>query len=146
MKASSSEYLLRMSLRANAAFSAISGVILATGAFAIAPGIGVEPSWIVLIVGLGLLPFAVDLFINSRREKIDVSRVKQAIVGDALWVVASIAVLTVNPTGLTGIGFAAVTAVAVVVSEFAFFQWLGLRRAQDDEEPDRRNSIATSGR
>lgn len=130
MKVKPGDSLLRMSLRANALFSAISGLALATGSYAIGPRIGVEPSWIVLAVGLGLLPFALDLFINSRRERIDLGKVKQAIAGDVLWVTGSIVVLTVDPTGLSTAGFVTIAAVAVVVAEFAFLQWVGLRRAE----------------
>ena len=76
MKAKSGDLLLRRALKANAAFSAVSGLSLATGSYAIGPRIGVEPSWIILLVGFGLLAFAFDLFTNAVRVKVDLSKVK----------------------------------------------------------------------
>ena len=120
---------LRWALRGNALFSAISGIALAIGAFWLGPRLGVQPSWILAIVGLGLIPFAVDLFFNSSRTVVDIRRAKLAIAGDAAWIVGSIAVLLIDPTGLTTAGTIAVIAVAVLVADFAVAQTLGVRRA-----------------
>lgn len=130
MKAKSGDFLLRRSLRANALFSSVSGLALVAGSYSIGPRIGVEPSWIVLIVGLGLLPFAYDLFSNATKTRIDLTRVKVAIAGDITWVVASIAVIVIDPTGLTTAGIVTIAVVAAVVAEFALLQWIGFRRAR----------------
>lgn len=129
MKAKTDDLLLRRALRGNALFSTVSGLALAAGAFAIGPRIGVEPSWIVLLVGLGLLPFAFDLFTNAARQRVDLARAKTAIAGDVAWVVGSIAVILIDPTGLTTAGVVTIAIVAAVVADFAMLQWLGLRRA-----------------
>ena len=129
MKANMDSFMLRRALRANALFSAVSGTALATASYAIGPRIGVEPSWIVLLVGLGLLPFALDLFANARREIVDLSRVKMAMAGDMAWVAGSIAVIFIDPTGLTTAGIVTISTVAAVVADFALLQWIGLRRS-----------------
>lgn len=140
MKAITSDHLIRRALRFNALFSAVSGLALATGSYAIGPRIGVEPSWIVLAVGLGLLPFALDLFVNASRSKVDLGKVKMAIAGDFVWVAASIALIVIDPTGLTISGFVTVAFVAAVVADFAVLQLVGYKRAQtayaaDSPEP-----------
>jgi threonine synthase len=61
-------------------------------------------------VGLGLLPFAADLFVNALRDRIDLGKVKIAIGGDVAWVLCSVAVVVVDPTGLTTAGFVIVGA------------------------------------
>lgn len=128
MKVILNDSLLRTSLRGNAVFSAASGITLAASSYAIAPLLGVEPSWILLIIGLGLLPFAYDLFTNSVRQEVHTGRAKQAIAADVAWVVASVVILTTDPVGFTTVGFITVALVAAVVADFAFLQWLGLRR------------------
>ncbi len=130
MKAKTGDLLLRRSLVANAVFSAVSGLVLAVGSYAIAPRLGIEPSWIVLIVGLGLLPFAYDLFTNATKDRVDLGKAKTAITGDIAWVAGSIVILAIDPTGLTIAGFVTIALVAAVVAEFAVLQWLGYRRAR----------------
>ncbi len=131
MKANSGDSLLRRALRANAAFSTVSGITLAAGSYAIGPRIGVEPSWIVLLVGLGLLPFAFDLYVNAARARMDLAKVKMAIAGDIAWIAGSVAVIVIDPTGLTTAGLITIAVVAAVVGEFAFLQWVGFRRARE---------------
>ncbi len=129
MKANSGDFLLRRALRANGVFSTVSGgLALAAGSYAIGPRLGVEPSWIVLLVGLGLLLFAFDLFANAARIDISLSKVKSAIAGDIAWIAGSIAVILIDPTGLTTAGVVTIAIVAAVVAEFAMLQWIGLRR------------------
>ncbi len=145
MTAKNGDSLLRATMRANAAFSTVSGLILAAGSYAIGPRIGVEPSWIVLIVGLGLLPFAFELITNSRKQIVDLGRVRQAVAGDFAWVIASVVIMFVDPTGLTTTGYIAISGVAVVVATFALLQWNGSRRARiayRDSETESR--LATS--
>ncbi len=122
--------MLKWALRANALFSAASGLVLVSGSYLIAPRLGIDPSWTLLIVGLGLLPFAVDLFINSGKGGIDISKVKVAVAGDIAWIAGSVAVIVIDPTGLTTVGVGTVGAVAAVVGNFAILQWIGLKRAQ----------------
>lgn len=129
MKANNGDFLLRRTLRANALFSAVSGLAIAVGSYAIGPRIGVEPSWIVLIVGLGLLPFAFDLFVNANRTEVNLVKVKTAIAGDIAWVVGSIVVVVIDPNGLTVAGIVTVAIAAAVVADFALLQWMGLKRA-----------------
>lgn len=132
MNRKDSDQLLRLALRGNALFSAVSGLVLAAGSYAIAPRLGVEPSWIVLAVGIGLLPFAFDLFVNSARLRIDHGRVKTAIAADIAWVAGSVAVVVIDPTGLTTAGYVTIVVVAAVVADFALLQWIGFRRANTD--------------
>lgn len=128
MKANNDDLLLRRALRANAAFSTMSGLTLVVGSYLIGPWIGVEPSWIVLLVGLGLLPFAYSLFANAKREVVNLGEVKSAIAGDIAWVIGSITVVVVDPTGLTTAGIVTILLIAAVVADFALLQWMGLRR------------------
>ena len=74
-----SQSLLRNSLRANGAFSTLSGLCFLLGAGTIAPAIGLGDSRILLGLGVGLLGFAGYLAFVSSRETLDLST---AIAGD----------------------------------------------------------------
>lgn len=136
MKAKTDDLLLRRALRLNAWFSTVSGLTLAAGSYLIGPRIGVEPSWLVLLVGIGLLPFAYDLFANASKSNVNLGKVKVAIAGDIAWVVGSIAVIVVDPTGLTTAGVVTIGVVAAIVADFGVLQWLGLRRAMESIRPE----------
>ena len=81
-------------------------------------------------IGLALVPFAALQAYLVSREQPPVTGVTMLIVGNALWVVASIVALIGLPIALTALGTAFVIAQAVAVAGIAELQTVGLRRAR----------------
>ena len=118
--------LLRRVLQANAVFLTISGPALIIGAKPLSRLMGIDHWWILVVIGVVLLAFAIGLVLNSRREIIVEKEVVQAIVSDGVWVLGSAIVAFIGV--LTTAGIWIVASVAVVVFAFALLQGIGLRR------------------
>jgi hypothetical protein len=121
--------LLPRAMRANAVFSAVSGV-----AFLLAPGglsrvTGIEPAPVFTVVGAGLAGYAIWLWLSTRGEVVSRGAALTAIVADCLWVVGSIVVLVGGFLPLTTVGVWVVAIIADVVGIFAVVQFVGLRRS-----------------
>lgn len=110
---------LKRVLSANAAFSTLSGLLLIFDKPLI-DKMGIGNYLTSLIIGIGLLVFAVFVFYTSRQLKSLL--VGLIIIQDVLWVLASILVLLIQPWDLTGLGYSLIGAVAFVIGCFAFFQ------------------------
>src|SRR6056297_1662112 len=101
--------LLRAALRANALFSASTGLLLVGFGGSAAHVIGEVEPWILRLLGGGLLLFAAFLFGNVRRSRPHPVYALLATVADLGWVAGS-AVLVLLPTSLfsaTGQGLVA---------------------------------------
>ncbi len=121
--------LLPRALCANAIFSAATGTALLALADVLGPTLGVSSPWVLRIVGLSLLPFAVQIWTLARSTPIPPARVRQVIGMDVAWVLGSIVLLVVDAVPWTAAGVAALCAVAAVVGAFAVLQTIGLRQA-----------------
>jgi len=119
--------LLRLALRANAAFSTVSGLVLAVTAPLLGPWLGIPPLGLA-VVGLGLLPFAWLLFRNAVRTPIHEPEARLAVGADIAWVMGSVALVAFDPLGLALAGRVAVIVIALCVADFALLQALGLGR------------------
>ncbi|MEW6248684.1 MAG: hypothetical protein AB1555_18520 [Nitrospirota bacterium] len=117
---------LRMSLRSNAAFSGMSGLVLLIAAGPIAAFLGVEAPWIIRGLGPGLLVFAVWLSVVASRPSPDRREVWSAIGLDGAWVIGSAALLLWDLWPLTAPGKWAVGITADLVATFAVLQMVGL--------------------
>lgn len=119
---------LRRALQANALFSLISGLafIIASGAVAqfLGPNI---PGWVVLAVGVGLLPFG---FLVYRAAANDLQQARMISVMDIAWVVGSFLLLGLGWSLFTVAGRWFVGLQAEAVATFAILQLIGLRRLQ----------------
>ncbi len=117
---------LRLSLRANATFSAVSGSGMLFAASAIAGLLGIEPALLVRITGVNLLGVAALLVWLASREVIKPSLAMAVVVADLLWVAGSAALLPARVFSTTGNWL--VAGVADVVLLFAILQYVGIRR------------------
>lgn len=124
--------LLRYTLRGNAAFSAISGVIAILAAAPLAAFMGLPAPLILVIIGVGLLPFAFLVYKVSTMAVIKPVFVKEILVMDLLWIGGSVAILLVGWPALTTNGRWLVAILADVVAVFALLQFVGLRRLPKD--------------
>lgn len=114
----------RIALRANAAFSAISAVVLLLFSSTLAELFN-APRSVLLGIGVGLVLFVVDLLATASRQAIPRKKALYFVGADVLWVLGSAIVLLV-PTGLTTAGRLAILGVALVVAGFAAAQYLAL--------------------
>ncbi|MDX1663310.1 MAG: hypothetical protein R3272_05920 [Candidatus Promineifilaceae bacterium] len=119
--------LLRAALRANALFSAVSGLAFVGLAAPLAAWTGVGVSGVFAVIGAGLLPWGAFLFLAARAVRLR-PLARLAIAGDLLWVLGSVLVLATRPVALTAAGIWAIILVADVVALFAVAQYVGLRR------------------
>ena len=83
--------------------------------------------WILVAVGIGLVPFA--LFVKAVSRSLDSRLVRLVIAGDVGWVVGAAIVLVGYPDTMTSAGKWTLGLVSVVVADFALFQWFGLKKA-----------------
>jgi hypothetical protein len=81
-----------------------------------------------IIMGLGAFLFVWGLFhlAMSSQATASAGGVRVAILGDALWVLGSIAVLVVDWSGLTAIGAAFIAVLAVAVADIMLLKMKGL--------------------
>lgn len=129
--ATNRSHLLPRAMRANALFSTLSGI-----SFLLAPGwlsraTGIEPAFVFTGLGVGLLVYALWLWLSTRGNVVSRRAALTAIAGDCLWVVASIVVLAGGFLSLTTAGKWGLAIVADLVGVFAVIQFLGLRRMRN---------------
>ncbi len=117
---------LRLSLRANATFSAVSGSGMLFAASTIAGLLGIEQTLLVRITGVNLLGFAALLVWLASREVIKPSLAIAVVGADLLWVAGSAGLLPARVFSPTGNWL--VAGVADVVLLFAILQYVGIRR------------------
>lgn len=125
--------LLRNSLRANGAFSTLSGLAFTLGSGAIAGAIGLTDPRVLLAVGAGLLGFAGFLFFLSSRPEIPTATAMQIVWADLAWVIGTVPLVALGL--LNGTGTIAALAIADVVLVFAVLQYLGVRRVRRGRTP-----------
>jgi len=129
----SDEGLLRNTLRGNAIFSVISGLLFVLAAGPVAHFMGVSATLIFIVLGIGLMPFAYIVYRAATSSPIDLRSAKTIIVMDGIWVVGSYVVLLLAWSMLTvgGRWFVALQAEAVFL--FALFQVIGVRRINQNQ-------------
>lgn len=126
---STSDRLLRLALQGNAAFSTLCGLVLLSGAGALAAPLGV-PALALRLVGLSLLPFALGLWANARRPLVRRGEAWLAVGLDLGWVVGTGALVGLELWPLTSMGRWSAIGVGEVVLSCALLQAWGLRRAR----------------
>jgi len=119
---------LRLVLRLNAGSSLLTGVLLALGASVLASPMGATPLFL-RVAGVGLVPFALAVAWLAERPEPPVRLVALVSACDFAWVAASVFVVLAMP--FTGLGKAAVVAIALVVEVFGSLQlYLANRRTR----------------
>ncbi len=119
---------LRNVLLADAASSAMAGLLMLLGADALSGPLGL-PSILLTGAGIVLLPFAAAVFVLARRTTLPRIAVWAVIAANAVWAVESATLLLAGWIAPTGPGVAFVLAMALVVLAFAEVEYLCVRRA-----------------
>ena len=127
MTVSDASTFLRRTLWLDAAVSGATGVVMWLGADLLQAWLGL-PSTLFRVAGVSLLPFCGVLIALARRPHVPRLAIVAVIVANALWVVASFALLVSGQVAPTLLGYAFVIVQAVAVLGFAELQWVGLRR------------------
>lgn len=125
---------LQTTLKLNAIFSAISGIVLIVLNYQVAKLFGTENNTIFWIIGLALVFFAVTIIVEILKQRS--LAILWIIIQDFLWVIGSILLLVLNllpisPTGLIIIGL-----VALIVLFMGFYQAKAL--AKIDNIPNKK--------
>lgn len=109
-------------IRANAAFSATTGVAIAAGAAVLSPHLGGAPLALLFAVGGALLGFAaIVALLGWRGASARLAIVLAAL--DAAWVIGAVALLFAFGGGFTPGGYAAVVLTSAVVAVLAVLEW-----------------------
>lgn len=98
--------------------------VFATGTVATLVGL---PPTMVAIVGWLCLPSAILMFLAFRGHKPNKALAKNIAIGNFLWVAASVVVLALYAQSMTTLGIIVVAAQALIVFEFAIFEWRGAK-------------------
>ena len=131
----SSDRLLRRTLWGNAAFSVVSGAMLAVlaGPFARAATdapvsvLGLDLAILFELLGVGVVAFgALCAWIASRPE-LPQGLARFIFAADLAWVAGSVLVLAL-PASWTTAGIAGIVVLAVIVADLAILEYLGLRK------------------
>ena len=131
----SADRLLRRTLWGNAAFSVVSGGVLAVFAVPFArvaadapvSVMGLDLAILFELLGLGVVAFgALCAWIASRPE-LPQAWARVIFAADIAWVAGSALVLAL-PASWTTAGFAGIVVVAVIVADFVILEYLGLRK------------------
>jgi ribosome-associated toxin RatA of RatAB toxin-antitoxin module len=122
---------LRSALRANAAFSAASGLVAFVDASRLAVEFAVDPV-VLRVIGGGLVAFASTLLVLATAPSPDVRKTRAVVGLDLAWVLGTIVVLASFSDEMTGTGVGVLAATGVAVAGIAALQasaTLGSQRA-----------------
>ena len=120
--------LLRDSLRANAAFSLVSGATFVAASEPLSRFFGLPEAAALSGLGANLLVFAALLLLLAGARAIRLWLAALVVAADVAWVAGSAALILAGPLSTGGNGAAAAIACAVLV--FALLQYAGIRRLQ----------------
>lgn len=118
--------LLARALLGNAAFSGVSGGLLALNAPLSADFLGVHPVT-VLVVGVALVGFAVMLATGALHTPLLRPVGRAAVTADVVWIVVAVPIVALGDV-LTAAGSVSLAGVTAIVAVLALAQWRGLRR------------------
>lgn len=120
--------LLRNALYGNSIFCATSGLAFTLFSDPIASFLGLSSSWIMLVLGIGLLLYGIEVFMFAKKEDISTGFAKFVIGADIAWVLGSALLIFTNLVAFTSPGKWAIAIIADIVLVFAVVQYTGLRR------------------
>ncbi|VAW38442.1 hypothetical protein MNBD_CHLOROFLEXI01-3419 [hydrothermal vent metagenome] len=120
---------LRRALQANALFSLLTGAAFVVASGPIARFIGTDiPSTLVLIVGLGLLPFGYMVYRLTSGTAVSPKEARIVTIMDVSWVIGSFLLLALGWSLFTVAGRWFIALQAEAVATFTLLQIIGLRR------------------
>ena len=82
----------------------------------------------VLIVGLGLVPWGVLLWLFARRDPVRTSEAWTAVLGDVAWVGGTLVLIFGFSSALNATGNAIAVLVGMMVAAFGMLEFVGIKR------------------
>jgi len=122
---------LRKALMGNALFSTLSGLTILLAQGWVLRILGLASNVNLLILGVGLILFAITLVVNARKQQVKKSDAWIAVLMDVAWVLGSYILIFIVPFSTEGKWVVGVVAELVLV--FAVLQFVGIRRIQKSE-------------
>lgn len=120
--------LLRNALYGNSAFSFLSGLASVLFSRAIANFLGLSASWIILVLGVGLIIYGWQIYAAATANPLKTNVATFAVYADLAWVLGSALLIFANLVDFTTAGKWGIAVVADIVLVFAILQFVGLRR------------------
>jgi hypothetical protein len=122
--------LLRRTLIADTLMSGVSGLALVLFSNPIETLLGGSTPELLVLLGFALLAFAA--FTGTTAREVPLNRTKAWAIfwANIVWVDASLLLLATNVFNLSTTGNIIILVAAFGVADFAFFEWLGLRRGK----------------
>lgn len=117
--------MLKLTLLLNASFSFLSGLGLLIFNRSFSEWMGLDSGMALYIVGAGLVFFAGTVYLESK--KLSRKGVLSIIIQDLIWVVSSLVVWIGQLLPINETGYLLIMISAVIVLDFAVFQFLGYR-------------------
>jgi hypothetical protein len=127
---STSDHLLRNTLRANSIFCMLSGLLLTVASEPIATFLGWSTFIPLIVIGILLILYGAMLFRRVLRAPIDSRTGMVYAIADSAWVIVSLLLLLTNLVPFTTEGKWAIAIQAVIVAVFAMLQFLGAQRVK----------------
>jgi len=122
---------LRKALMGNALFSTLSGLTMLLAQGWVLRILGLASNVNLLILGVGLILFAITLVVNARKQQVKKSDAWIAVLMDVAWVLGSYILIFIVPFSTEGKWVVGLVAELVLV--FAVLQFVGIRRIQKSE-------------
>ena len=120
---------LRLALLGNAAFSAMSAIVLILFSEMIGSLIGTTNHLLLIAIGVGLGLFSADLFHQASRHRMQTWRALYASFADAMWVIGTAVLLIWFPSAVNAAGSIILIGVATIVAVFGCLQFWGAGEA-----------------
>ena len=123
--------LLKNALIGNSVFSFLSGLACLLFSAAIANFLGISASSIILVLGIGLILYAIEIYLGARTNPVHKGIATFAVYADFTWVLGSAVLIFANLVDFTTAGKWTIAIVADLVLVFAILQFVGLRRLKN---------------
>jgi len=123
-----SEKNLRNALKSNALFSLMSGMGLIGFHEKVGQVMNISDTFVLQLIGIGLLLFVALLLYSAFRKKLDIRQVKFIIIQDWAWVIGSIVLVIFDPLEISPIGNVLIAVMAAVVALLAILQMKALSK------------------
>jgi hypothetical protein len=124
-----SSLFLRRALLADAIVSGATGLLQTLAPSVLAPLLNL-PGALLLETGLFLVVYAGLVGWMSQRERLPATLVWLVIIGNAAWMVGSLALIGLGPLSPSWLGIGFILMQAVAVGLFAELQFIGLRKTE----------------
>jgi len=124
--------LLRNALIGNSIFCTTSGIAFTLFSASIAAFLGLSASWVILVLGIVLVLYGIEVFYFARKDLIDKAFAKLVIGADVAWVIGSALLIFTTLVIFTTPGKWAIAIIADIVLVFAVLQYVGLKRMTNE--------------